>query len=55
MHSDIPALTGIGTHELSVRAGEDSSCLRPRGHCGRPSHPQGYHLSLTTLDGLSIA
>jgi hypothetical protein len=26
-------LTGIRIHVLSVRASEDSSCLRPRGHC----------------------
>jgi hypothetical protein len=29
----IRALSGIRTQDLSVRAGEDSSCLRPRGHC----------------------
>jgi hypothetical protein len=27
--------SGIRTHDLSVRAGEDGSCLRPRGHCNR--------------------
>jgi hypothetical protein len=32
-HIDIHALSGIGTHDPSVRAGEDSSCLKPRGHC----------------------
>jgi hypothetical protein len=26
---------GIRTHDLSVPASEDSSCLRPRGHCDR--------------------
>jgi hypothetical protein len=26
-------LSGIRTHDLSVRAGEDSSYLRPRGYC----------------------
>jgi hypothetical protein len=31
-NTDIQAFTGIRTHDLSVRAGEDSSCLRPRGH-----------------------
>jgi hypothetical protein len=31
----IHALSGIGTHDPSVRAGEDGSCLRPRGHCDR--------------------
>jgi hypothetical protein len=30
---NIHALSGIGTHDSSVRASEDSSCLRPRGHC----------------------
>jgi hypothetical protein len=30
-----PCLGGIRTHDLSVGAGEDSSCLRPRGHCDR--------------------
>jgi hypothetical protein len=29
----IYALSGIGTHGPSVRASEDSSCLRPRRHC----------------------
>jgi hypothetical protein len=32
---DIHALSGIQTHDLSVRASEDSSCLRPLGHCDR--------------------
>jgi hypothetical protein len=31
-HTDIHALSGIRTHDHSVRASEDSSCLRPRGH-----------------------
>jgi hypothetical protein len=34
-NTDIHALSGIRTHDPSVRAGEDSSCLRPRGHCDR--------------------
>jgi hypothetical protein len=34
--SDIQALSGIRTHDPSVRASEDTSCLRPRGHCDRP-------------------
>jgi hypothetical protein len=33
--SDIHALSGIRTHDPSVRAGEDSSCLRLRGHRDR--------------------
>jgi hypothetical protein len=31
-HTDIYALSGIRTHDPSVRASEDSSCPRPRGH-----------------------
>jgi hypothetical protein len=29
------ALSGIRTHDPSVQASEDSSCLRPRDHCDR--------------------
>jgi hypothetical protein len=32
-HTDIHALSGIRNHFPSVRAGEDCSYLRPRGHC----------------------
>jgi hypothetical protein len=32
---DIHALSGNRTHDPSVSASEDSSCLRPRGHCDR--------------------
>jgi hypothetical protein len=35
--TDIHALNGIRTHDPSVREGEDISCLRRRGHCGRHS------------------
>jgi hypothetical protein len=35
-HTDIHALIGIRTHDLSVRAREDGSCLRPRDRCDRP-------------------
>jgi hypothetical protein len=31
-HTDIHDLSGIRTHDPSVRASEESSCLRPRGH-----------------------
>jgi hypothetical protein len=34
-NTDVPALSGNRAHDPSVRAGEDSSCLRPRGHCVR--------------------
>jgi hypothetical protein len=33
----IHVLGGIRTHDPSVRAGEEISCLRPHGHCDRPS------------------
>jgi hypothetical protein len=29
-HTDIHAVSGIQTHDLSVSASKDSSCLRPR-------------------------
>jgi hypothetical protein len=32
---DMHVLSGIRTHDRSVRADEDGSCLRPRGHCYR--------------------
>jgi hypothetical protein len=34
-YTDIHALSEIRTHDPSVRANEDSSCLRPRGLLGR--------------------
>jgi hypothetical protein len=35
-HKNIHALREIRTQDSSVPANEDSSCLRPRGHCDRP-------------------
>jgi DNA-binding sugar fermentation-stimulating protein len=35
MQKNIHASSGIRTHDPYVRAGEDSSCFRPRGHCDR--------------------
>jgi hypothetical protein len=32
---NIYALSGVRTHDSRGRATENSSCLRPRGHCGR--------------------
>jgi hypothetical protein len=32
---NIHAVSGIRTHDPSVRASEDCSCLRPRGYCDR--------------------
>jgi hypothetical protein len=34
-YTDIHVLSGIRTHDHSMRASEDSSCLRSRGHCDR--------------------
>jgi hypothetical protein len=34
-----PSLSGIRTHDPSVRASEDSSCLRLRGRCDRRPLP----------------
>jgi hypothetical protein len=31
-HTEIHAANGIRTHDLSIRASEDSSCLRPPRH-----------------------
>jgi hypothetical protein len=36
INADIHALSWIRTQDPSVPEGEDSSCLRPRGHCDRP-------------------
>jgi hypothetical protein len=33
LHRDLHDLSKIISHDPSVRASEDSSCLRPRGHC----------------------
>jgi hypothetical protein len=33
--TDIYAFSGIRTHDSSIRASEDSSCLRPCRHCER--------------------
>jgi hypothetical protein len=38
-HTNFHALSGIRTHNLSVRVSEDSSYLRPRGHCDRQPKP----------------
>jgi hypothetical protein len=45
-HIDINVSSGIRTHDPSFRAGEDDSCLRPHGHCDRPSvyHSQNLFL-----------
>jgi hypothetical protein len=43
-HTHIHASSGIQTHDRSVRASEDSSCLRPRHHCDRPSEFRLLHV-----------
>jgi hypothetical protein len=35
INTDIHASSGIRTHDPSDSVGEDSPCLRPRGHCDR--------------------
>jgi hypothetical protein len=35
IHTDNHASSGIRKHDTSVQVGEDTSCLRPRGHCDR--------------------
>jgi hypothetical protein len=56
-----PCLSGIRTHDLSVGAGEDSSCLRPRGAVGilqadhvAPSIPKKLALTSLTSGGRSF-
>jgi hypothetical protein len=44
-HTDIHVFSGIQTHDPSVRACEDSSCLRPRCYCGRQTERQIIYLS----------
>jgi hypothetical protein len=34
-NADIHTSSGIGTHDPTVRADEDGSCFRLRGHCDR--------------------
>jgi hypothetical protein len=38
----IHVLSGIRTHDLIVRAGEDISCLIPRGHCFQQYYSTAY-------------
>jgi hypothetical protein len=48
-HTDINASRGIRTHDPSVSAGEDSSCLRPRGHYDRCQPTFQKKISLRSL------
>jgi hypothetical protein len=45
---NIRALSAIRTHDYSVRASEDISCLRPRGYRDRPSSLLGPNILLST-------
>jgi hypothetical protein len=45
MHTEIHALSGIRTHDSSVRAGEDSLSLRPRAVTDPSSRPRGGPIS----------
>jgi hypothetical protein len=53
IHTNIHAFSGIRIHDLSVGAGEDSSCLRPRGHCDRLVANKVYVYNYFSTDGLS--
>jgi hypothetical protein len=43
-HTDIHASSAIRTHDPSVCAGEDNSCLRPRGHWSALVHIVKFYL-----------
>jgi hypothetical protein len=52
-HTDNHASSEIQTHDPSVRANEDSSCLTPHGHCVRLN--EGIHLSNASAFRNSLA
>jgi hypothetical protein len=56
-HTNIHALSGIRTHNPSLQASEDISCLRPRGHRERPSYGSSRHKNSPALriSGLTTA
>jgi hypothetical protein len=45
-HTNIYASSVIRIHDLVVGTGDDSSCLRPRGHCDRPIHTHEIQIFL---------
>jgi hypothetical protein len=51
-HTDIHALSGIRDYDPSVRASEDSSCLRPRGYCDLSRDP--FTLPVSPYNVLSV-
>jgi hypothetical protein len=52
-NTDIKALNGIRTHDPSVRAIKDSSCLRPRGHCDRLNKLWHYNKIISICSNIS--
>jgi hypothetical protein len=51
-YTDIHVLSGIRTHDPSVRASEDSSYLRRRGNCDRLFKLSSEHISERTKENL---
>jgi hypothetical protein len=49
INPDMHASSGIRTHDPSVRAGEESSCLRRRDYCDRLASEQAK--TVHALDG----
>jgi hypothetical protein len=49
--TDIYGLSGIRKHDTSVRASEDSSCLRLRGYCDRLIIYYGHQMRESVLTG----
>jgi hypothetical protein len=54
INANSQALSGIRTHDPSGRAGEDISCLRPRGHCDRPFKEYASDINLSLPRPVSI-
>jgi hypothetical protein len=53
-HTNIYSLNEIRTHYPNVRANENSSCLRPCGHCVRRSNYKKYLMFTKFFDSLDI-
>jgi hypothetical protein len=47
-------LSGIRTHYLSLRTSEDSSCLRPRGHCDGQNGKNSHQINDARITGRLI-
>jgi hypothetical protein len=48
MQTNIHVLSGIRTHDPSVRASEDISYRRPRGHCDRRTNSSVLQIRMPT-------